>query len=109
MYFRNVFSYNDYLGKEADMFSNVFLASPNTGSNAEFSEGGEDGGGEEEDGALRRLESEFMQGERETHGGGGDLFSEIHLNELKKLEKKLEEVGCLCSINVSTIALINYK
>lgn len=23
---------------------------------------------------------------------GGDLFSEIHLNELRKLEKKLEEV-----------------
>ena len=36
-------------------------------------------------GALRKLESEVLV------GGGGDLFSEIHLNELKKLERRLEE------------------
>ncbi|XP_069954503.1 protein bicaudal D [Cherax quadricarinatus] len=46
--------------------------------------------GEDETPVLRRLESELMS----AGGGtelGGDLFSEIHLNELRKLEKKLEE------------------
>lgn len=46
--------------------------------------------GEDDTPVLRRLESELMS----AGGGvemGGDLFSEIHLNELRKLEKKLEE------------------
>lgn len=49
--------------------------------------------GEDDTPVLRRLESELMSaggGSAETLGG--DLFSEIHLNELRKLEKKLEEV-----------------
>ncbi|XP_063597022.1 protein bicaudal D-like isoform X1 [Penaeus indicus] len=48
--------------------------------------------GEDDTPVLRRLESELMSaggGSAETLGG--DLFSEIHLNELRKLEKKLEE------------------
>ncbi|KAK7080422.1 Microtubule-associated protein Bicaudal-D [Halocaridina rubra] len=49
--------------------------------------------GEDDTPVLRRLESELMSSA--GTGGealGGDLFSEIHLNELRKLEKKLEEV-----------------
>jgi len=40
---------------------------------------------EAEGGELRRLESEVLV------GGGSDLFSEIHLDQIKKYEKKLEE------------------
>ncbi|CAL4063262.1 unnamed protein product, partial [Meganyctiphanes norvegica] len=47
--------------------------------------------GEEEAPALRKLESELMGSGQAGEALGGDLFSEIHLNELRKLEKKLEE------------------
>lgn len=58
---------------------------------------GESSDGEDDTPALRRLESELMAGGTVGTGGaggeiGGDLFSEIHLNELRKLEKKVEEV-----------------
>ena len=49
--------------------------------------------GDDEAPALKRLESELMSSSEGTADTlGGDLFSEIHLNELRKLEKKLEEV-----------------
>lgn len=47
--------------------------------------------GEDDTPVLRRLESELMSAGGGTAEMGGDLFSEIHLNELRKLEKKLEE------------------
>jgi len=50
-----------------------------------------DSEGEEEAPALRKLESELMGTGQGGDALGGDLFSEIHLNELRKLEKKLEE------------------
>lgn len=48
--------------------------------------------GEDDTPVLRRLESELMSSAGGGETLGGDLFSEIHLNELRKLEKKLEEV-----------------
>lgn len=50
---------------------------------------------EDETPELKRLETELLQSSEDSGGQslGGDLFSEIHLNELRKLEKKLEEVG----------------
>ncbi|XP_045623810.2 protein bicaudal D isoform X2 [Procambarus clarkii] len=47
--------------------------------------------GEDDTPVLRRLESELLSAGGGTAEMGGDLFSEIHLNELRKLEKKLEE------------------
>ncbi|MCL4134397.1 UNVERIFIED_CONTAM: hypothetical protein GTU68_025594, partial [Idotea baltica] len=47
---------------------------------------------EDETPELKRLESELISSnEAGGQNMGGDLFSEIHLNELRKLEKKLEE------------------
>lgn len=56
---------------------------------------------EEEDGTpiLKRLEADFMKNQRSfddlsgssKSGAVGDLFSEVHLNEIRKLEKQLEQ------------------
>ncbi|KAK4289392.1 hypothetical protein Pmani_037636 [Petrolisthes manimaculis] len=72
--------------------SNLAMSMKLSGS-ADF---GESSDGEDDTPALRRLESELMAGGSVGTGGaageiGGDLFSEIHLNELRKLEKKVEE------------------
>ena len=50
--------------------------------------------GDDDTPALKKFESELISS-REGAGDtlGGDLFSEIHVNELKKLEKKLDEVS----------------
>lgn len=56
--------------------------------------------GEDDTPVLRRLESELMSAGGGTAEMGGDLFSEIHLNELRKLEKKLEEV-CNCHYHIT--------
>uniref|UniRef100_A0A6A7FXM7 Protein bicaudal D-like n=3 Tax=Hirondellea gigas TaxID=1518452 RepID=A0A6A7FXM7_9CRUS len=71
-------------------------ASINLSGSSEFDGDAEEGADDDETpGALRRLETELMQQHPQLGSGpasaGGDLFSEIHLNELKKLEKKLEE------------------
>ncbi|XP_076065367.1 microtubule-associated protein Bicaudal D [Oratosquilla oratoria] len=48
--------------------------------------------GEDDTPALRKFESELLSsGGAGNEQLGGDLFSEIHLNELRKLEKKVEE------------------
>ncbi|KAL7634106.1 UNVERIFIED_CONTAM: hypothetical protein RMT77_015434 [Armadillidium vulgare] len=63
--------------------------SMNLSGNADFG----DSDIEDDTPELKRLESELISS-NEAGGGqnlGGDLFSEIHLNELRKLEKKLEE------------------
>lgn len=55
--------------------------------------------GEDDMPVLKRLEADLMKssakGEEESPDGSKqvDLFSEIHLNELKKLEKQLEQVS----------------
>lgn len=46
--------------------------------------------GEEENLALKRLEQDLSTELKSPDGTKVDLFSEIHLNELKKLEKQLE-------------------
>lgn len=46
--------------------------------------------GEEENLALKRLEADLSTELKSPDGTKCDLFSEIHLNELKKLEKQLE-------------------
>lgn len=46
--------------------------------------------GEEENLALKRLEADLSTELKSPDGTKVDLFSEIHLNELKKLEKQLE-------------------
>ena len=56
--------------------------------------------GEDDTPVLRRLESELMNASGGNVEMGGDLFSEIHLNELRKLEKKLEEVCVLYRVCV---------
>lgn len=38
------------------------------------------------------LANEGSDGVEGNNKGGGDLFSEIHLNEVKKLERQLEQV-----------------
>ena len=53
--------------------------------------------GEDDQPALKRLEADIIDStaDKQKPGGGGhvgDLFSEIHLNELRKLEKQLEQV-----------------
>ena len=66
----------------------------------------EHGGSEGEDDGplLQKLEASFLTGNTTAEtmeeggdgngrgSGGGDLFSEIHLNEVKKLERQLEQV-----------------
>lgn len=57
--------------------------------------------GEEDLPTLKRLEADLSSEMQSPDGTKVDLFSEIHLNELKKLEKQLEilenEKGCLTS------------
>lgn len=57
--------------------------------------------GEEDSPTLKRLEADLSSEMQSPDGTKVDLFSEIHLNELKKLEKQLEilenEKGCLTS------------
>nr|NP_001260530.1 bicaudal D, isoform C [Drosophila melanogaster]NP_724056.1 bicaudal D, isoform A [Drosophila melanogaster]P16568.2 RecName: Full=Protein bicaudal D [Drosophila melanogaster]AAF53616.1 bicaudal D, isoform A [Drosophila melanogaster]AAL39597.1 LD17129p [Drosophila melanogaster]AGB93065.1 bicaudal D, isoform C [Drosophila melanogaster]CAA35964.1 Bic-D protein [Drosophila melanogaster] len=48
--------------------------------------------GEEENLALKRLEADLSTELKSPDGTKCDLFSEIHLNELKKLEKQLESM-----------------
>jgi len=48
--------------------------------------------GEEENLALKRLEADLSTELKSPDGTKCDLFSEIHLNELKKLEKQLESI-----------------
>lgn len=48
--------------------------------------------GEEENMALKRLEADLTTELKSPDGKNCDLFSEIHLNELKKLEKQLESM-----------------
>lgn len=48
--------------------------------------------GEEENLALKRLEADLTTELNATDGTKCDLFSEVHLNELKKLEKQLESI-----------------
>lgn len=56
--------------------------------------------GEDDGPLLQKLEATFLKsGGVPTDGvegsdgqGGGDLFSEIHLNEVKKLERQLEQL-----------------
>nr|CAH0104704.1 unnamed protein product [Daphnia galeata] len=58
--------------------------------------------GEDDGPLLQKLEATFLktggvandgtEGGDGNNKGGGDLFSEIHLNEVKKLEKQLEQV-----------------
>lgn len=48
--------------------------------------------GEEENLALKRLEADLTTELKSPDGTKVDLFSEIHLNELKKLEKQLESL-----------------
>lgn len=48
--------------------------------------------GEEENLALKRLEADLTTELKTPDGAKVDLFSEIHLNELKKLEKQLESL-----------------
>lgn len=48
--------------------------------------------GEEENVALKRLEADLSTELKTPDGNKCDLFSEIHLNELKKLEKQLEHL-----------------
>lgn len=48
--------------------------------------------GEEENLALKRLEADLTTELKSPDGTKVDLFSEIHLNELKKLEKQLESM-----------------
>ncbi|XP_030383864.1 protein bicaudal D [Scaptodrosophila lebanonensis] len=48
--------------------------------------------GEEENLALKRLEADLTTELKSPDGTKCDLFSEIHLNELKKLEKQLESM-----------------
>ncbi len=60
----------------------------------------EQGGSEGEDDGplLQKLESNFLKSGGDSAEGvdgggkGGDLFSEIHLNEVKKLERQLEQL-----------------
>lgn len=50
--------------------------------------------GEDDQPALKRLEADIMDSttdKQKSAGHVGDLFSEIHLNELRKLEKQLEQ------------------
>lgn len=47
---------------------------------------------EEESSALKRLEADLSTEIKSPDGTKVDLFSEIHLNELKKLEKQLESM-----------------
>lgn len=57
--------------------------------------------GEEDLPTLKRIEADLSSEMQSPDGTKVDLFSEIHLNELKKLEKQLEilenEKGCLTS------------
>ncbi|XP_037958439.1 protein bicaudal D [Teleopsis dalmanni] len=48
--------------------------------------------GEEDNLALKRLEADITTELKSPDGTKCDLFSEIHLNELKKLEKQLESM-----------------
>ncbi|KAH8298362.1 hypothetical protein KR018_008094, partial [Drosophila ironensis] len=48
--------------------------------------------GEEDNLALKRLEADLTTELKSPDGTKCDLFSEIHLNELKKLEKQLESM-----------------
>lgn len=52
--------------------------------------------GEDDLPVLKRIEADLKSGSnsdiRSPDGKQVDLFSEIHLNELKKLEKQLEQV-----------------
>lgn len=48
--------------------------------------------GEEDSSALKRFESDLTDELKTPDGTSVDLFSEIHLNELKKLEKQLENL-----------------
>ncbi|KAI9586632.1 hypothetical protein GQX74_002479 [Glossina fuscipes] len=48
--------------------------------------------GEEENLALKRIEADLTTELKSPDGTKCDLFSEIHLNELKKLEKQLESM-----------------
>ena len=58
--------------------------------------------GEDDGPLLQKLEATFLksgglaneasEGVDGNNKGGGDLFSEIHLNEVKKLERQLEQV-----------------
>lgn len=44
------------------------------------------------DSTLKRLEADLTNELKSPDGTKVDLFSEIHLNELKKLEKQLETI-----------------
>lgn len=46
----------------------------------------------DDDNALKRFEADLTTEIKSPDGTRGDLFSEIHLNELKKLEKQLEAI-----------------
>lgn len=50
---------------------------------------------------LKRIEADLKSGSDMASPDGKqvDLFSEIHLNELKKLEKQLEQVGLFTNLN----------
>ncbi|XP_037087649.1 protein bicaudal D-like [Pollicipes pollicipes] len=48
--------------------------------------------GEDDQPTLKRLEADIMDSsDKQKSGHVGDLFSEIHLNELRKLEKQIEQ------------------
>lgn len=62
--------------------------------------------GEEELPVLKRIEEDLKGSELTSPDGKQvDLFSEIHLNELKKLEKQLEQV--CSSFHASVLLLLN--
>lgn len=55
-------------------------------------EGSGNSDGEEDSSALKRFETDLSDELKTPDGTTVDLFSEIHLNELKKLEKQLENL-----------------
>lgn len=62
------------------------------GGNNAMDEGSVNSDGEDDSSALRRFEADLSDELNTPEGTKVDLFSEIHLNELKKLEKQLENL-----------------
>lgn len=61
-------------------------------SGGQMDDGSGNSDGEEDSSALKRFESDLTDELKTPAGTSVDLFSEIHLNELKKLEKQLENL-----------------
>lgn len=64
----------------------------NSGGQNALDEGSMNSDGEEDSSALKRYEADLSDELNTPDGTKVDLFSEIHLNELKKLEKQLENL-----------------